>query len=58
VADILNNTPRAILGFLTPLEVHQNVDKAQVKRKSRVKTARPAVEVIDNRKISNVALRS
>jgi IS30 family transposase len=58
VADILNNTPRAILGFLTPLEVHQNVDKAQVKRKSRVKTARPAAEVIDNRKISNVALLS
>jgi IS30 family transposase len=58
VADILNNTPRAILGFLTPFEAHQNIDKAQVKRKSRVKTARPAAEVIDNRKISNVALRS
>lgn len=48
VADIINNRPRKILGFLTPIQVFE---------RSRVKPAEPAVEVIyqDN---SSVELHS
>jgi len=57
VAFILNNTPRKILGFKTPLEAHglQN----QKIRGSRMKMASPAMEAIRvyNVKESNVALR-
>jgi IS30 family transposase len=57
VASILNNIPRKILGFKTPLEAHglQN----QEIRGSRMKMASPAMEAIRvyNVKESNVALR-
>jgi IS30 family transposase len=57
VASILNNMPRKILGFMTPLEAHglQN----QEIRGSRVKLASPAMEAMKvfNVKESNVALR-
>lgn len=59
VAEILNNTPRAILGFRTPREVHENIDPIIEKRRSRVKLAAPAMEAfkVDYVKQLNVALR-
>lgn len=59
VAEILNNTPRAILGFRTPREVHENIDPIIEIRRSRVKLAAPAMEAfkVDNLKKLNVALR-
>ena len=44
VANILNNTPRTILGFRTPREVHENIDPVVEMRRSRVKMAAPAME--------------
>ena len=43
VAHIMNNTPRKILGFLTPIEVFMQSTKNQ--SESRVKSALPAAEV-------------
>jgi len=58
VASILNNMPRKILGFKTPLEAHglQN----QEIRGSRVKLAMPAMEALKvfSLKQTNVALHS
>jgi IS30 family transposase len=58
VADALNNTPRAILGFLTPLEAHQNIARDKIKRESRVNARPTGGRGQYNWKISNVALRS
>jgi IS30 family transposase len=57
VASILNNIPRKILGFKTPLEAH-GLQNQQI-RGSRMKLAAPAIEAIKvfNMKESNVALR-
>jgi len=37
IANTLNNTPRATLGFLTPAEVQQGIDRYAILRGSRVK---------------------
>ncbi len=59
VAEILNNTPRSILGFRTPKEVHENIDPISEIRRSRVKLVAPAMEAskVDYVKQLNVALR-
>lgn len=44
VAEILNNTPRAILGFKTPREVHEGIALMSKVRGDRVKLAAPAME--------------
>lgn len=44
VAEILNNTPRAVLGFRTPMEVHESIDPISEIRRSRMKLAAPAME--------------
>jgi hypothetical protein len=45
VAEILNNTPPAILGFRTPKEVHENIDPIIETRRCRVKLATPVMNV-------------
>jgi len=57
VADILNNTPRAILGFRTPAEAQKNIDLKNVLNESRVKLAGPAMEAYVYMNFSGVALR-
>jgi len=61
VATILNNMPREILGFRTPLEVHKNIERKTIISESRMKTAWPAAEAINAKvyyeKQSDVALR-
>lgn len=59
VAAILNNTPRKILGFRTPREVHEGINPTREIRRSRVKLAAPAMEAFNvyNLKKINVALR-
>lgn len=56
VAFKLNNTPRKILGFLTPFEVFMRDSKKE--RESRMKTALPAAEVLFYQKNQSVALRA
>lgn len=56
IAHCVNNIPRKILGFLTPIEVFtNNKDKLM---ESRVKLAQPATEVSFNQNLNNVALHS
>lgn len=60
IAEILNNIPRAILGFRTPREVYESIDLVDIKIKSRVKLGSPPMKAffkVDNRKQKNVALR-
>jgi len=61
VATILNNMPREILGFRTPLEVHKNIKRKTIISESRMKTAWPAAEAVNAKvyyeKQSSVALR-
>jgi hypothetical protein len=58
VAEILNNTPREILEFRTPREVHESIDSIAIRRNC-VKLAAPAMEAFDvyYLKKINVALR-
>jgi len=58
IADSMNNTPRKILEFRTPFEVQNCIDPFSKRCVSRVKQARPALEVVDNVKLYGVALRS
>ena len=56
VADTMNNTPRKILDYSTPNEVFMK--HANLPSESRVKCAKPALEVLFCRNLSGVALHS
>lgn len=56
IAHNLNNTPSAILGFRTPLEVQENIDSIVIPKKNRVKCDPPAPEAFYNVKILKIAL--